>query len=207
MAGKLITLEGIDGCGKTTLAKALSSTLKEMLRNEIVLTKEPGGTPLGVSLRGILQTQSPKVCDLAEYLLFAADRAEHFAKLIVPALSRSAWVIADRLADSSVAYQGYGRGLALDKIMATNAWVMQGIVPDLTIYVCIDTETAFARIQKRNEAITNFEKEKRDFWQRVINGYEMLFKQRSNLLVIDGTLPTTKQLELVVACLNGLQWL
>ena len=205
MTGKLITFEGIDGCGKTTTAKAVYSALKERLN--LVLTKEPGGTPLGQALRTILQTQKGMVCGLSEYLLFAADRAQHFTDIIIPTLERGGWVLADRLADSSLAYQGYGRGLSKELIRSTNAWAMQGIEPDLTIYVQIDVETAFARIAKRNEALTSFEQEKRAFWQRVITGYEAIFAERTNVLTVDGNLPTEQQVACVLAKFKELEWL
>ncbi len=233
MTGKLITFEGIDGCGKTTLAKAVYAELSnrfgltgheaaypappELVEGRpagvkeraarIVFTKEPGGTPLGQALRTILQTQKNMVCDLAEYLLFAADRAQHFSQIIMPTLEQGGWVLADRLADSSLAYQGYGRGLAVEQICATNSWAMQGKQPDLTIYVRIDVETAFARIAKRNEALTSFEQEKRAFWQRVLAGYEAIFAQRSNVLAIDGKLVTQSQVACVMQKLEQLQWL
>lgn len=205
MLGKLITFEGIDGCGKSTTAKALYAALAANMQ-DTVLTKEPGGTPLGVNLRAILQAHRPKVCDLAEYLLFAADRAEHFETLIIPALQRGAWVIADRLADSSLAYQGYGRGLDLAQITAVNSWAMQGIMPNLTVYVAIDLDTAFARVKNRNEALTNFEQEKRAFWQRVMTGYEAIFAQRNNILTVDGTLPTDQQVALILTYFRDKKW-
>lgn len=173
----------------------------------LVFTKEPGGTPLGQALRTILQTQKNMVCDLAEYLLFAADRAQHFVQTIMPTLEQGGWVLADRLADSSLAYQGYGRGLSTEQISATNAWAMQGREPDLTIYVRIDVETAFARIAKRNETLTSFEQEKRAFWQRVIAGYEAIFAQRTNVLVLDGNLTTQEQVAYVMKKLEQLEWL
>lgn len=206
MLGRLITFEGIDGCGKTTLAKHLYAALQERAV-ETILTKEPGGTPLGISLRTILQTQNPKVCDLSEYLLFAADRAQHFATLIIPALQKGCLVLADRLADSSLAYQGYGRGLDLKHIAQVNAWAMQNIEPDLTVYVQIDPDTAMQRITKRNEIITNFEQEKKDFWQRVTTGYQAIFKDRNNVLVIDGTLSTDTQVKLIIKQLQERSWL
>ncbi len=211
MNGKLITLEGIDGSGKTTLARALCAALGLHRNDEkltgIVFTKEPGGTALGQTLRTILQKQKGMVCDLAEFLLFAADRAQHFQQTIIPKLQAGDWVIADRLADSSLAYQGYGRGLEIEHIRATNAWAMQGVEPDLTIYVRIDVDKAFERIIQRNEALTTFEQEKRDFWLRVIAGYEAIFAERTNVLVIDGNLTTELQVACVMAFLKQQQWL
>ena len=211
MNGKLITFEGIDGSGKTTLARAVCAALGLHRNDEkltgIVFTKEPGDTALGQSLRTILQKQKEMVCDLAEFLLFAADRAQHFQTVIIPKLSLGNWVVADRLADSSLAYQGYGRGLDIEHIKATNTWAMQGIEPDLTIYVRIDIDTALERIVQRNEVLTTFELEKHAFWQRVITGYEAIFAERSNVLIIDGKLTTEQQVNSIMAFFRQQQWL
>jgi dTMP kinase len=106
--GKFITIEGIDGCGKSTLAENLTGALTK-IGAPVLLTKEPGGSELGKSLRKILQEQHYPVCDKAEYLMFASDRAQHYKQLIQPALAAGKIVISDRWGDSSVAYQGYGR--------------------------------------------------------------------------------------------------
>lgn len=186
-SGYLISLEGIDGSGKSTLAKNLASTLS--LKNiTSLLTKEPGGTELGKSLRHILQKQETPVCDQAEYLLFAADRAQHFQHLIIPALKMGTVIIADRLADSSLAYQGYGRGLDKVMIRQVNQWAMQDVVPNLTIYLRIDPATALDRVWQRNEQLTAFEQEKYEFWQRVVKGYEEIFAARDNVIILDGSM-------------------
>src|SRR3990172_425114 len=157
--GLLITLEGIDGSGKSTLVKAIVTALTA-LGKPVVLTKEPGGTALGKELRAILQTQKNPVCNKAEFLLFAADRAQHFKQLIVPALEQGQIVISDRMADSSLAYQGYGRGIDRNMITTINSWAMQGIVPDLTIFLRLTPAKALERAQGRREAPTAFEQEK-----------------------------------------------
>lgn len=185
--GRLISIEGIDGSGKSTLTKSLVATLSK--KGFITrMTKEPGGTALGTSLRALLQTKTVPTSAMTEFLLFAADRAQHFQELIIPALRDGTIVIADRLADSSLAYQGYGRGL--DKVMITtiNKWVMQGISPDLTIYLRIDPVVASKRIQQRGEILTAFEQEKLDFWQRVAQGYDDILSQRNNVITLDATL-------------------
>lgn len=182
--GLLITLEGIDGCGKTLLSHNLS---KELTNKKIdhILTKQPGGTVLGEKLRTILH-QEKFVTDMAEYLLFAADRAQHITQIIKPALDENKIIISDRMADSSLAYQGYGRGLNIEKIKDINKWAMQGIKPDLTIYIEIDIKTAQERIFKRKEELTSFEKETIDFWNKVIMGYEKIFKNNKNIIRLDG---------------------
>lgn len=185
--GRLISLEGIDGSGKSTLARGIAQRLNAM-QITTMLTKEPGGTELGVSLRQILQTQSSPVCDKAEYLLFAADRAQHFNQMIIPALQAGTVAIADRLADSSLAYQGYGRGLDKRMIQEINTWVMQNITPDITIYLKLDPESALDRVQKRNEIITAFEQEKAEFWHRVAQGYQEIFASRTNVITLDASM-------------------
>ncbi len=186
--GLLITLEGIDGSGKSTLAKYLVDALSK-LGKQVILTKEPGGTALGKELRAILQTQKNPVCDKAEFLLFAADRAQHFKELVVPALERGQLVISDRMADSSLAYQGFGRGLDRDMIKSINRWAMQDITPDLTIFLRLAPALALERTLGRREAPTAFEQEKLEFWQRVADGYETIFAGRKNVVTLDATQP------------------
>ncbi len=183
--GKFITIEGIDGCGKSTLAKNLTDALVKKGAS-VVLTKEPGGSELGIALRKILQEQKDPVCEKAEYLLFAADRAQHFKQIIQPALMNNKIVISDRWCDSSVAYQGYGRGLDVEIIKNINTWATQELIPDLIFYIRIDAQTAFDRIKKRNLELTAFEKEKVEFWTRVEHGYEELFMNNKNVIVLDG---------------------
>ncbi|MFH1461449.1 MAG: dTMP kinase [bacterium] len=183
--GLLITLEGIDGSGKTLLAKNLLRELKA--RNiDAILTKQPGGTPLGEKLRTILHEEKKHVNDMAEYLLFAADRAQHITQIIKPALKANNIVISDRMADSSLAYQGYGRSLDIKKINVINSWAMQNIEPDIIFYIEIDIKTAQERIFNRSDALTSFEKEKTEFWQKVITGYNEIFKNRKNVIYLNG---------------------
>lgn len=186
--GRLISIEGIDGSGKSTLATNMAAALKRRGFN-VLLTKEPGDTNLGKTLREILHTQKASVCDMAEYLLFAADRAQHFHEMIAPELKNGTIIIADRLADSSLAYQGYGRGLNCDMIKTINTWAMNGITPDLTFYLRVDPMIALSRVRRRQEQLTSFEQEALAFWQRVTKGYEEIFATRTNVTIIDGTLP------------------
>jgi dTMP kinase len=192
--GKLISLEGIDGCGKSTLAQMLAVALRENHKN-VVLTKEFGGTPLGISLRELLHIRTDPISSKAEFLLIAADRAQHFETVVIPALRSSALVISDRMNDSSLAYQGYGRGIDLKMITTINAWAMCNIKQDLIFFIDIDLQTALSRIYARNEQLTSFEKEKIDFWQRVYNGYREIFRNRPEVVVLDGCQPPTMILE------------
>ncbi len=184
--GLLIAVEGIDGSGKSSLVQMLARLLTQA-NHAVVLTKEPGGSQLGKTLRALLQEQPVPIDPRAEYLLFAADRAQHIKEIIKPALAEGKIVLSDRLADSSIVYQGYGRGLDIEMIKTVNAWAMDGVKPDLTIYVHIDCQTATDRILERGKELTAFEKEAQDFFNKLINGYNILYTNRSDVLVIDGT--------------------
>jgi dTMP kinase len=180
--GRLISLEGIDGCGNSTLSRALATALQER-GYEVVLTKEPGGSQLGKQLRAILQQQS--VVSHAEFLLFAADRAQHLEEIVIPALQSGAFVISDRMADSSYAYQGWGRGIDKDFITHVNRWVMNQREPDITFYLEIDIDTAFKRINLRREKLTAFETQQRDFFERVIAGFNELRTKHNRIYTLD----------------------
>ncbi len=185
--GLFITLEGIDGSGKSLLARNLTEQLQQE-GIKTLLTKEPGGSVLGKTIRSLLQDRPISITDKAEYLLFAADRAQHMQEVILPHLEKNYWVLSDRCADSSIVYQGYGRGLSIDMIKTINAWAMNTIQPDSVLYVDIDIDTAFERITKRNEQLTAFEQEKKDFFTRVQQGYEALYANKKNVIRLDGTL-------------------
>ncbi len=181
----LICIEGIDGSGKSTLAKQLADSLQKD-GHTVVLTKEPGGSALGKQLREILQIQPVPINPISEFLLFAADRAQHVTEVIKPALAQGAIVITDRMEDSSLVYQGYGRGIDKEKIKEVNSWAMQGITPDITLYVAIDSATAAARIQQRT-SLSAFEKEQIDFVERLIFGFTEIYRNKKNVITLDGT--------------------
>lgn len=182
--GILIALEGFDGSGKSTLAKNLCARLQaEGL--PVLLTYEPGDTPVGTEIRKILQDNRKTMVPKTEFLLYSADRAQHIADVVRPALERGMIVISDRMADSSRAYQGYGRGLDLKEIEAVTAWAMNGIKPDLTFYLALDVQTALERIYARKEELTRIESEKRAFFEAVINGFEKIFAGRSDVVRLD----------------------
>lgn len=195
-SGKLIVFEGIDGAGKSTLARALQMHFNSLSLSSII-TREPGGSRLGIELRKILQERDFPIEPTAEFLLFAADRVQHFKDLILPKLKDGCIVISDRMSDSSVAYQGFGRRVSLDMINIVNNWVMHGIKPDLTIYVRIPWMIAQMRVKNRGEE-TVFEKEKADFMEAVINGFELIYKGRDDVIVIDGTEPLSMTTEFLI---------
>ena len=166
--GKFITLEGIDGAGKSTHHAWLIDFLQRQGK-EVVATREPGGTSLGEKLRALLLSE-PMHLETEALLMFAARR-EHLDKLILPALAAGKWVVSDRFTDASYAYQGGGRGLAPEKIMGLENWVQAGFQPDLTIVFDLPTDIAFERLSKTGNAPDRFEQETREFFERVRESY------------------------------------
>lgn len=182
--GIFIAIEGIDGSGKSTLAQHLHNALQQKYYN-VQLTKEPGGTISGQKIRDIVHTQKTPLDPKAEFLLFAADRAQHFTEVIEPLLKQKYIIISDRWADSSLAYQGYGRGLDKDIINTVNTWAMNGRRPDFTIFVKISPTIALKRIKKRNNDISIFEKEY--LLKEVAKGFEEIFsKYPSKYITVHG---------------------
>lgn len=187
-AGKLVVFEGIDGAGKSTLAARVASLLQEDSCS-ILLTREPGGTPGGVAIRTLIKEGVARAVPEAECLLFAADRALHVRTLVLPALQRGAVVLSDRMADSLYAYQGWGNGLDLTMLSRLNEWTLQGLVPDITVYLAIDYATAQQRLYKKNRPgeILTYDQESVEFFRRVIKGYEMLYADNPNVMKLDAT--------------------
>jgi len=179
--GLFITVEGIDGSGKTTFAKKLHQHFANQ-NFPAILTKEPSETAIGQQIRAFLQKKI-QITDKAQYLFFAADRAQHFHDVIIPSLDSRKIVISDRCGDSSLAYQGYARGLDLRMIKEVNKWAMNGIEPDLVFYLKIDPRTALDRVTKRNEGISEFENLL--LMQKIAYGFDEIFSNRSNVIIID----------------------
>ena len=152
--GKFITFEGGEGCGKSTQVKRLQEAL-EKEGVEVLLTREPGGTWLSEEIRHLIKDQTTDApCDRSELLLFLAARAQLVRNVIRPALEAGKWVVSDRFSDSTLAYQGYGRGLPLDILRTANDFACDGLKPDLTLLLDVAPETAAARMRGR-EAATN----------------------------------------------------
>jgi dTMP kinase len=182
--GLLIAIEGIDGSGKSTLAKRLFNYMQQT--RKALLTKEPGDSALGKKIRTIVQEQDLPICPKAEYLLFAADRAQHFDEVVIPALASGTTVISDRMADSSLVYQGFARGLDISIIKAVNTWAMNDRMPDITLFVSVDPEKARERLVARNEKLTAFERENISFMQKVHEGFCALYQNRNDVILING---------------------
>jgi len=182
--GFLCVLEGIDGSGKTTLARKLQSLLASTQINSTV-TKEPGATELGAQLRNIILEKTAPTCSMAQFLLFAADRAQHFNELIIPQLDAGALIISDRMSDSSLAYQGYFKGLDMQMINTINAWCMHNITPDIIFYLRIQAKDAIERIKKSRAISDKFEEEIIERMQVLVDAFDTIFATRSNVIIID----------------------
>lgn len=155
-----ITLEGIEGSGKTTLIENLADVFRT-LNHEVLVTREPGGCALGRELRQMLLNPETEICPEAELFLFLADRAQHVAEVIRPALKRGEVVLCDRYADSTVVYQGYGRGLDIEKLRSLNDVAIGGLWPDRTFVLDMDPADALKRARRRNAELGLSEKEGR----------------------------------------------
>ena len=189
MKGKFITVEGIEGVGKTTNIDFIHQQLQAAGR-DVVLTREPGGTPLAEAIRGLLldpaYTGMDSTCELQ--LMFAA-RAEHLAKVVWPALEQGQWVLCDRFTDATYAYQGGGRGIDGGVIARLEELVQGDFRPDLTLLLDVPVEIGLARASKRG-ALDRFEQEKVAFFERVRNAYlEMAQRSPDRYRVIDASLP------------------
>jgi dTMP kinase len=184
-----IAFEGINGCGKTTLHRKVSSHLRSQ-SIRAVDTREPGGTPLGIEIRKLLlEWPGDKKADRAELLLFAADRAEHVDKLIKPSLEAGSWVLCDRYIYSTITFQGHGRGIRREWLDQANALATEGLEPDLVILLDLDPSVALHRIANRSgNGRDSFEDEHLEFHTRIRNGFLECAEQSSApFLVLDAT--------------------
>jgi dTMP kinase len=182
-----ITFEGIEGSGKTTQARRLA----ERIPNALV-TKEPGGTPLADRIRSILLDSGSTIDPVAEVFLFAASRRQHVMELIRPALQAGRVVLCDRFADSTLAYQGFGRRIDLDRLRALNEWATDGLRPDRTILFDLPEEMGLSRARRRNTSQINdegrFEAEDLRFHRRVREGYlSLAAAEAERFAVVDGS--------------------
>lgn len=171
MEGIFITFEGLDGAGKTTQIRLLERYLRQK-GHDVLVTREPGGTPLGEEIRKVLLNPYYRDIDgVTEMYLYAASRAQHVRQVIKPALEKGKIVLCDRFVDSSVAYQGFGRGLGMDVVEAVNRYALGGIIPDLTIFLNIRPEDSLARSCIRSETPDRLESEELEFHKRVYEGF------------------------------------
>ena len=183
MTAAYIALEGLEGCGKSTHTKRLGEHLGA------VITREPGGTRIGSLLRGILaDTESTDMSPRTEALLMAADRAQHMAEVVQPALDAGRHVVSDRSIYSTLAYQGHGRRLGVPDLLSISTWALAGRLPDLVVFIEVPTDVLNQRLAKRN--LDRFEREGAEFFARVNDGFhELMAADPDRWIVVDGTAP------------------
>jgi dTMP kinase len=188
--GLFVSFEGIEGCGKTTQARMLAGWLKSR-GHQVVLTREPGGPPIAEKIRKVLlDSRNHHMSPLTELLLLQASRAQHLEQVIVPALQAGKVVLCDRFADSSTAYQGYGRGMGSRLVESLNRIATGDISPALTILIDVPVEMGFSRAAGRKRAFDRMEKQERAFHQKVRRGFQEIARRDSRRVkLLDGGQP------------------
>jgi dTMP kinase len=184
--GFLCTIEGVDGAGKSTLLANLKQLFQETDISTF-FTREPGATNLGKKLRTMILEKEVATCPISEFLLFAADRAQHFQDFIIPQLQQGDLIISDRMADSSLAYQGYLKGISTEMITIINAWCMQQVKPDVTIYLKISADDAKKRIASTRGMSDKFEQESLKHLEKLIDAFDTIFSKHDNIIIVDAT--------------------
>jgi dTMP kinase len=202
--GRLITIEGLDGAGKTTLAESLAAALGER-GVEVRALREPGGPELSERVRTLLRDPDLRVGARAEALLYAAARAQLVEEAVAPLLAGGTWVLLDRYVDSSLAYQGAGRGLGADVIRAINAFATAELEPDRTLLLALDADAGRDRLDARGEATDRLESASREFFVTVGEAYdELAASDPQRIRVIDATRPPEQVLAAALAELEDL---
>lgn len=183
--GVFITIEGGEGAGKSTLIEQLTNIMLQRGKS-ITTTREPGGIPIAEQIRAvILDRENTEMDARTEALLYAAARRQHLVEKVVPALEKGEFVICDRFVDSSLAYQGYARGLGMDEVWAINQFAIKEVMPDLTIYMDVSPEVGLGRIAQASEReINRLDLEKQSFHEKVREGYMKLLQQNPERIVL-----------------------
>jgi len=198
-----ITFEGIDGAGKSTQI----SLLKDFLQKnhiEFIQTREPGGCEMSEKIRDLILSTKSDLGGVGELFLYFAARAEHIRQVIKPALDLEKWVICDRFADSTFAYQGAGRGLDFTEMKKINDFATNGLNPTLTILLDIPVETSLERRKSRGKSVDRLEQNDREFFEKVRNSFLKSAKLEPNrFLIIDGTLSENEIFEKIIARIKG----
>ena len=183
MKGKFIVIEGIDGCGKTTQINEIYKWLPNSglmgKKSKLIKTREPGGSAFGEKLRSLIldKDKDNEPSSLTELLIYSADRAEHISKVISPSLKKNDWVLSDRFADSTLAYQGYGRNISIKLIKNLESIVCQGESPDLTIFLDISPEESILR--RQHTVPDRIEAEGISFLEKVNEGFHLIAKEKN----------------------------
>ena len=185
MRGKFVTLEGVDGAGKSTHIPWLAEQLRTG-RREVIVTREPGGTPLAERLRRLVLAEA--MDPVAETLLVFAARADHVRKVIRPALERGTWVVCDRFTDASIAYQGGGKGVSAELIASLAVAAHPGVLPDRTLVFDCSYEVSRHRLSTAGRVLDRFEAEDRAFFDRVRTAYQdMARREPGRVRLVDGS--------------------
>lgn len=186
--GLFITFEGPDGSGKTTVSTAVCKRLQEE-GCDVVYTREPGGSDIAEQIRRVIL--DPKNTDMdarTEALLYAASRRQHLVEKVLPALYAGKTVISDRFIDSSLAYQGVGRGIGIDAVYSINQFAIEGHMPDKTIFLNIDAETGLRRINANRNYLDRLDQESENFHDKVYEGYKQVIeKYRDRMIIVDAS--------------------
>ena len=198
----LITLEGVEGSGKSTLIQYLKELI-EGIGKKVIVTREPGGIEISEQIRSvILDTENTKMDGRTEALLYAAARRQHLVERIIPALKEGNVVLCDRFIDSSLAYQGYARGLGIDEVLSINEFAIGSFMPNLTLYLDLDPQIGLSRIRKnKGREVNRLDLEEISFHLKVREGYEEVIKRFPDRIVrvdanqeLDKVLLDTKQI-------------
>ncbi len=186
MIGKFISIEGIEGAGKSTQIQFIKTYL-ERFNQTVVVTREPGGTPLAEEIRELLlKPREERMSDDTELLLMFAARAQHINQVILPALSEGKWVVSDRFVDATFAYQGAGRGIHEERIAALSEWTLAGLKTDLTLLFDLPVDVGQQRVNQRLLQKDRFEQEKTDFFEKIRHCYlERAAAEPERIQIID----------------------
>jgi dTMP kinase len=203
-SGRLVTIEGLDGAGKTTLAQALAAEI-ERRGVSVRPLREPGGVPLSERIRELVKDPEAQVSPRAEALLYAAARAQLIGELLLPALERGELVLLDRFVDSSLAYQGAGRDLGIEQVRAVNLFATGGLAPDRTLLLRISPQAGRARQERRGEQPDRLEREDTEFFGAIAAAYDELARQEpQRIRTIDATLAPAQVLAQALTALADL---
>lgn len=186
-----ITFEGPEGSGKSTVMQAVA----ERLTVPLIRTREPGGIRISEAIRELLLADDSDMDPRTEALLFAASRRQHLVEKVLPALAAGKLVLCDRFIDSSLAYQGYARGVGTEEILAINQFAVETHMPDLTLYLKVAPEVGLSRISQNDRATNRLDKESLAFHQRVCEGYDLLAAQYDRIVTLDASQPIEQVIE------------
>ena len=182
--GLFLTFEGCDGCGKTTVLNRVSVLLREK-GIPFLLTREPGGSKIAEEIRNvILDKKNTEMDPRCEALLYAASRRQHLVEIVLPAFKKGIHVLSDRYLDSSLAYQGYARGIGMEEVYSINLFAIDGMLPDLTFFLDLPPEEGLARIRKNEtREVNRLDLEKENFHKKVYEGYKILLENYPERIV------------------------